>query len=125
MRPQRPLLGSCPGRGGLGPQKPILQALQPAVPEVVLPTELRKGLSGVELAMSETSTTPVIKQLSVRLGVLQKSKKANVALAGWLSRVEHHPTHQGCRFDLWSGHVQESTNECIHKWNNKLMCLSL
>ena len=26
---------------------------------------------------------------------------------------------QLCRFDPWSGYVQESTNECIDKWNNK------
>ena len=34
---------------------------------------------------------------------------------------------QGCGFNLRSGHIQESTNECIKKWNNKLMsvCLSL
>ena len=27
--------------------------------------------------------------------------------------------HQGCVFDPLSGHIQESTNECISKWNNK------
>ena len=25
---------------------------------------------------------------------------------------------QGCGFDPQSGHVQESTNECINKWNS-------
>ena len=30
---------------------------------------------------------------------------------------------QGCRFDPQSGHMQESTNECIDKWNNKSMPL--
>ena len=32
--------------------------------------------------------------------------------------------HQGCRFGPWSGHIQESTNEGMDKWN-KLMFLSL
>ena len=38
--------------------------------------------------------------------------------------------HQGCRLDPWSGPIQESTNECINKWNKKsvlcvCMCFSL
>ena len=33
--------------------------------------------------------------------------------------------HQGCRFDPWSGHIQESVNECTNKWNNKAVSLSL
>ena len=32
---------------------------------------------------------------------------------------------QGCGFDPWSGHIQESTNECVYEWNNKSMSLSL
>ena len=32
---------------------------------------------------------------------------------------------QGCRLHLWSGHIQEATNECIHKWNNKWIFLFL
>ena len=35
------------------------------------------------------------------------------------------PIHQGCGFDPRSGHIQESTNECIKKCDNKLMSLSL
>ena len=31
---------------------------------------------------------------------------------------------QGCGFDPRSGHMQESTNECINKWNNILISLS-
>ena len=31
---------------------------------------------------------------------------------------------QGHGFDLWSGHIQEATTDCINKWNNKLMSLS-
>ena len=34
------------------------------------------------------------------------------------------PMRQGCRFDPRSGHVQESTSECINKGNNTLMSLS-
>ena len=34
------------------------------------------------------------------------------------------PIHQGCEFIPRSGHIQESTNECINKWNNKSMFLS-
>lgn len=33
------------------------------------------------------------------------------------------PICQGCGFDLQSGPKQESTNECIKKWNNKSMSL--
>ena len=29
--------------------------------------------------------------------------------------------HQGYRFNLWSGHILESTNECINKWTDKLV----
>ena len=36
-----------------------------------------------------------------------------------------HPICQGCRFDSWSGHMEESISECINKWNNKSMFLSL
>ena len=32
---------------------------------------------------------------------------------------------QGCVFHPWSGHMQESTNECINKWNSRSMSLSL
>ena len=28
-------------------------------------------------------------------------------------------------FDPWSGHIQETTNEYINKWDNKSMFLSL
>ena len=33
--------------------------------------------------------------------------------------------HQSCRFNPWSGHLEESTNECISKWNNTLIFLTL
>ena len=32
---------------------------------------------------------------------------------------------QGWGFDLCSGHMQESTNECINKWSNKAIYFSL
>ena len=35
------------------------------------------------------------------------------------------PILQSHRFDPRSGHIQEATHECINKWNNKLMFLSL
>ena len=35
------------------------------------------------------------------------------------------PLPQGLGFDPHSGHTRESTNECINKWNNKSMFLSL
>ena len=31
----------------------------------------------------------------------------------------------GCRFNLWSGYIQESTSEFMDGWNNKLVSLSL
>ena len=33
--------------------------------------------------------------------------------------------HQGCGFDPWSRYIEDSTNECINKWNNKSMFFSL
>ena len=33
------------------------------------------------------------------------------------------PVCQSCRFDPQSGHIQEMTNECIDKWNNKSVSL--
>ena len=41
--------------------------------------------------------------------------------AGW-STV---PTHQGCGFGPCSGHIRDTTNECISDWNNESMFLSL
>ena len=35
------------------------------------------------------------------------------------------PIQHGCGFDPWSGHIEETTGECICKWNNKLISLSL
>ena len=32
---------------------------------------------------------------------------------------------QCCGFNPWSGRVQESTSECISKWNNRCFSLSL
>ena len=39
----------------------------------------------------------------------------------WDSSVGYNivPICQGCGFDSQSGHIQETTNECTHKWNNK------
>ena len=28
--------------------------------------------------------------------------------------------HQVCGFGLWSHHIEESTNECFHKWNKSM-----
>ena len=51
-------------------------------------------------------------------------RSASVALArcsaGWSIVL----MRQGCVFDPWSGHVQESVNECINKWINKSLSLS-
>ena len=33
--------------------------------------------------------------------------------------------HQRYRFDPWSGYIQELTNACMEKWNNKSVFLSL
>ena len=43
----------------------------------------------------------------------------------WSEPLPPPPIRQGCGFDPQSGHIQESTNECISKWNNKSMFLSL
>ena len=43
------------------------------------------------------------------------------SLVGW-SVI---PTGQGGSFDPRLGYIQISTNECINKWNNKLISLSL
>ena len=53
-----------------------------------------------------------------------RSKPTGAALARWLL-VSVLPIHQGCGFDLRPGHTQESTNERVNKWNNKLMFPSL
>ena len=53
-----------------------------------------------------------------------KKSKENEALTGWLSWLEHGPHTP--RLQVWSqsGHMQESTNECISQWSNKSMFLS-
>ena len=40
-------------------------------------------------------------------------------LVGALSQM-----HEGCGFDPQSGYIQEATNECMNKWNNKSISLS-
>ena len=45
-------------------------------------------------------------------------KDCNRAMAWLVSGVL---IHQICRFDPQSGPMQESTNECLNKWNNKLV----
>ena len=52
---------------------------------------------------------------------LTAHKSAGCTLGG----LEHCPDTQHSRFSLQSGLTQESTKECINKWNNKLMSLSL
>lgn len=42
----------------------------------------------------------------------------------WLVR-ESSQIHQGCRFKLQSGYIEEATTECIRKWNKKSVSLSL
>lgn len=32
---------------------------------------------------------------------------------------------QGCAFNLWIGHIQEATDECVDEQNNKAMFFSL
>ena len=50
-------------------------------------------------------------------------KRRNQALARKVSWLERR-LHSG--LDTWSGHIEESANECINKWNNKTnACLSL
>ena len=53
--------------------------------------------------------------------------KDRFALAVLLSWLEHHPnqTPQDRVFDPWLGNIQKSTNECINKWDNKSLSLSL
>ena len=36
-----------------------------------------------------------------------------------------HQLTKGCRFNPWSKHIAEATNECINKWNNKSLSLKL
>ena len=43
----------------------------------------------------------------------------------WLSGLSAGLRSRGCRFDPWSGHIKEATNEYINKCNNKSMSLSL
>ena len=44
-------------------------------------------------------------------------------VAHWVRALSR--LHQGCGFNPQSGHIRESTNECINKWNNKLISASL
>ena len=55
----------------------------------------------------------------------QRMNLKNFALAGYPSWWECHPDMPRLRVRSPSRHVQESTNECINKWNKKLMFLSL
>lgn len=46
------------------------------------------------------------------------------ALAGWLSwRIVL--MCQACGFNSWSGHIQESTNECLNGWTSKSVSVFL
>lgn len=47
------------------------------------------------------------------------------SLAGQLSWLESHPDAPRLQVPCWSGHVEESTRECMSKWDSKLVCLSL
>ena len=41
------------------------------------------------------------------------------------SLVRSSSQYAECKLDPWSGNIQESTNECINKWNKKTLFLSL
>ena len=43
----------------------------------------------------------------------QKKKKGIVAIAGWLSGLEHCPVQQKAVGSIPSGHVREATNQCF------------
>ena len=55
----------------------------------------------------------VLQSLEIGIG------RSGLTLAGWLSWLEHCPDTP--RLWVGSGHIQESTNEGIRKWNNKSM----
>ena len=65
------------------------------------------------------------------------SSRKDIALAGWLSWLEHHPAHEkaagliihqgtclGCKFDPWLGCIQEATHWCF-SLTLKFLSLSL
>ena len=54
-----------------------------------------------------------------------KKKSPLIALAGLLNWLEHYPYTKVTGFDPQSRHIEESTNECINKWNKKSVFLSL
>ena len=55
----------------------------------------------------------------------KQAQKSQPAPVGYLSELGRHPDRPRLTFDPWEGHTQESNNECINKWNNKLVPLSL
>ena len=55
----------------------------------------------------------------------ESKEKCAAALVGWFSWLEHRLIHKGCGFYPQSGHLQESTNECMNKCKTKLVSLSL
>ena len=62
-------------------------------------------------------------QVSISRGVARKAVVQPWPCSSVASSVVH--IHQSCGFDPWSGHIQESTNEFINKWNNESGSLSL
>ena len=46
---------------------------------------------------------------------------------GWVAQLVQVSSFlmcQGCRFSLWSGYIQEATNKCMNKLNNKSVFIS-
>ena len=68
---------------------------------------------------------PVYKLLSFHMYFISYKNLEGRALAGELSCLEHHPHTKTVGSISLSGHIQASTNECMYKWNNKLMFVSL
>lgn len=57
--------------------------------------------------------------------ILQYSQQRHHG-SGWVIQlVSVVLIHQACRFDLWSRLIQEAPNDCISKWNNKSIHISL
>ena len=68
----------------------------------------------------------------IHLGLLEKNESLKFLYRGellsgpsWAAQlISKVLICQGCGFDSQSGHIKESTNECINKWNNKKLSLS-
>ena len=62
---------------------------------------------------------------SLPLPSLSDTHDSHNALSEWLGWLEHRSDLPRLQVDTRSQHMQESTSECINKWNNKSMFLSL